>query len=173
MKAHSASSKLHTQPGAEQAVLAPTEAMLFAARGLIMARDLKAPNYESSLGTVARSGFYGDQWAHVLTDEERAIQAPLTKAHFAQLIWRVMEDARLNGERQAAVSDDKQPGTEPEGRSAPKPNPQEGLIKALEAMRGAIQWDSDRGYRMPYRVRDPLYAAIDLLGSAFKQETEK
>lgn len=36
---------------------------------------------------------------------------------------------------------------------------------AVEAMRGAIEWDKARGYRMPYRVRDPLYAAIDRLAS--------
>lgn len=38
----------------------------------------------------------------------------------------------------------------------------EKLRAAVEAMRGALEWDKERGYRMPYRVRDPLYAAIDL-----------
>lgn len=33
---------------------------------------------------------------------------------------------------------------------------------AVEAMQGAIEWDKRTGYRMPYRVRDPIYAAIDL-----------
>lgn len=37
------------------------------------------------------------------------------------------------------------------------------VSEAVEAMRGAIEWDKQRGYRMPYRVRDPLYAAIDAL----------
>lgn len=33
---------------------------------------------------------------------------------------------------------------------------------AVEALEGAIEWDKRTGYRMPYRVRDPLYAAIDI-----------
>jgi hypothetical protein len=37
----------------------------------------------------------------------------------------------------------------------------EALEKASEAMAEAIQWDKARGFRMPYRVRDPLFAAID------------
>ena len=68
----------------------PTEAMLTAARGLIMARDLQAPNGETTLGDVARSGFYGEHWRDILTDEERAIASPLSKGHFAQLIYRAM-----------------------------------------------------------------------------------
>lgn len=59
----------------------PTEAMLMAARGLIMARDLRAPNGETTLGDVARSGFYGEHWRDILTDEERAIAAALGSKH--------------------------------------------------------------------------------------------
>lgn len=68
----------------------PTEDMLMAARGLIMSMSFNVPNYQTSLGEVAASGFYGELWAHILTDEERAIRAPLTKAHRAQLIYRAM-----------------------------------------------------------------------------------
>ena len=68
----------------------PTEAMLMAARGIIMARDLQAPNGQTTLGDVARSGFYGEHWRDILTEEERAIAAPLSKGHFAQLIYRAM-----------------------------------------------------------------------------------
>jgi len=68
----------------------PTEAMVMAARGLIMARDLQAPNASTTLGDVARSGFYGEHWRDILTDEEKAIAAPLTKGHLAQLIYRAM-----------------------------------------------------------------------------------
>ena len=68
----------------------PTEAMLMAARGLIMAREMGVPTYGYSLGKVAASGYYGEHWKHILTDDERAIDAPLTKAHLAQLIYRAM-----------------------------------------------------------------------------------
>lgn len=35
----------------------------------------------------------------------------------------------------------------------------------MEALRGALEWDKARGYRMPYRVRDPIYAALDALST--------
>jgi hypothetical protein len=38
------------------------------------------------------------------------------------------------------------------------------LAKAKEAVQAAIDWDKARGYRMPYRVRDPLYAALQQAG---------
>lgn len=44
------------------------------------------------------------------------------------------------------------------------------LRVAVEAMQGALDWDKARGYRMPYRVRDPLYAAIDK--AALQQEIQ-
>lgn len=68
----------------------PTEAMLMAARGLIMSLSFGVPNYETTLSEVARSGFYGEHWAHILTDEERAMTGPITKGHRAQLIYRAM-----------------------------------------------------------------------------------
>lgn len=86
----------HLKAGSVEGLETPTEDMLMAARGLIMARDMGLPNQGRPLGEVARSGFYGNHWAHILTDEERSIQSPLTKAHFAQLIWRAMESARLS-----------------------------------------------------------------------------
>lgn len=44
----------------------------------------------------------------------------------------------------------------------PAPATADKLKVAVEAMRGVIEWDKKTGYRIPYRVRDPLYAAIDL-----------
>lgn len=72
-----------------------TEEMTMAARGLIMARGFGLPNYTTSLGDVAKSGFYGEYWRHILTDEEKEIKYPLPKAHFADLIWRAMRSAAL------------------------------------------------------------------------------
>lgn len=71
----------------------PTEAMLDAARGLIMSLSFGVPNYETSLSDVARSGYYGELWRDILTDEERAMKGPITKAHRAQLIYRAMLSA--------------------------------------------------------------------------------
>jgi len=44
-----------------------------------------------------------------------------------------------------------------------------------EALRGALEWDKARGYRMPYRVRDPIYAALDKLAptTPIKAETHE
>lgn len=70
-----------------------TDGMLMAARGLLMSLSMNSPTYGYSLGQVADSGFYGEHWAHILTEEERAISAPLTKAHRADLIWRAMVSA--------------------------------------------------------------------------------
>lgn len=75
----------------------PTDAMLMAARGLIMAREMQVPNHGYSLGKVASSGYYGEHWRDILTDDERAIEAPLTKAHLAQLIYRAMLAAAPKG----------------------------------------------------------------------------
>ncbi|MGX1693182.1 hypothetical protein [Brevundimonas naejangsanensis] len=44
----------------------------------------------------------------------------------------------------------------------------EKLRVVVDAVRGVLAWDKARGYRMPYRVRDPLCAAIDL--AALQQE---
>jgi Lar family restriction alleviation protein len=41
-----------------------------------------------------------------------------------------------------------------------------------EALRGALEWDKARGYRMPYRVRDPIYAALDKLALFTRPEDE-
>lgn len=41
-----------------------------------------------------------------------------------------------------------------------------------EALRGALEWDKARGYRMPYRVRDPIYAALDKLALFPRPEDE-
>lgn len=71
----------------------PTEEQLFAARGLLMSLSMGAPNYQVSLGDVAASGYYGEAWGHILTDEERAIARPLSKGHRAQLIYRAMLSA--------------------------------------------------------------------------------
>lgn len=68
----------------------PTEAMLDAARGLIMSLSFGVPNYETSLSDVSRSGYYGELWRDILTDEERSMKGPITKAHRAQLIYRAM-----------------------------------------------------------------------------------
>lgn len=38
--------------------------------------------------------------------------------------------------------------------------PQAAVVAALQ---GALEWDKARGYRMPYRVRDPIYAALDAI----------
>lgn len=46
-----------------------------------MAREMRVPNAGYSLGKVAESGYYGELWGHVLTDEERAISHPLTQRH--------------------------------------------------------------------------------------------
>jgi len=81
--------------GGQDLPLRPTEAMLDAARGLLMARSMNVPSSGYSLGEVARSGYYGELWGHILTDEERAIAHPLTKAHLADLIWRAMASAAL------------------------------------------------------------------------------
>lgn len=72
-----------------------SEDMLMAARGLIMSMSFSVPNYGTTLGQVADSGFYGEHWAHILTEEERAIKAPLSKGHRADLIWRAMVSAAL------------------------------------------------------------------------------
>ena len=82
--------------------LMPTDEMMMAARGLIMAHEMKVPTYGYSLGKVAESGFYSEHWAHILTEEERAISSPLTKAHMAQLIWRAMVSAALKQQKDAA-----------------------------------------------------------------------
>lgn len=106
--AHSAAQ--NTQRGAGQTVLVPmkpTDAMLDAARGLIMSLSFGVPNYETSLNEVAHSGFYGELWRDILTDHERQMKGPLTKAHRAQLIWRAMLAAAPS-----------QPGMEPlQGRN--------------------------------------------------------
>lgn len=73
----------------------PTEDMLMAARGLIMSLSFGVPNYQTSLSDVARSGYYGEHWAHILSDDERAMTGPITKAHRADLIWRAMVAAAL------------------------------------------------------------------------------
>ena len=73
-----------------------------AARGLIMAREMRVPSSGYSLGKVATSGYYGDWWGHILTDDERAIEAPLTKAHLAQLIYRAMLAASPQAEGSSA-----------------------------------------------------------------------
>lgn len=33
-------------------------------------------------------------------------------------------------------------------------------VELLMACQGVIQWDARRGYLIPYRVRDPIHAAI-------------
>lgn len=84
------------QEASAEMVLVPavaTEAMTMAARGLIMARQMNVPRSGYSLGEVARSGYYGEYWGHILTDEERAIEAPLPKGYLADLIWRAMVSA--------------------------------------------------------------------------------
>lgn len=79
-----------THPDMRLVPVEPTDAMLDAARGLIMALSFGAPNHQTSLSEVTRSGFYGELWSHILTDEERAMSGPITKAHRAQLIYRAM-----------------------------------------------------------------------------------
>ena len=51
----------------------------------------------------------------------------------------------------------------------PVPAPDSGSL-VREALRGALEWDKARGYRMPYRVRDPIYAALDALPPANSKE---
>lgn len=54
--------------------------------------------------------------------------------------------------------------TQPAAPSADK------LRITVEAMQGAIDWDKGTGYRTPYRVRCPIYAAIYQALAALKAE---
>ena len=83
--------------------LEPTDAMLMAARGLIMSLSFGVPNYRTSLANVARSGFYGEHWQHILTDEERQMTGPITKGQRAELIYRAMIAARPAAPTQSAA----------------------------------------------------------------------
>lgn len=47
----------------------------------------------------------------------------------------------------------------------PQPSQQAGTEDLEAALRGALEWDKARGYRMPYRVRDPIYAALKRLAA--------
>lgn len=68
--------------------------MCDAARGLIMMDRFGLPNAKTPLSECARSGFYGEHWAHILDDDEREYGHRLPKGHLASLIWRAMESAR-------------------------------------------------------------------------------
>ena len=67
----------------------PTEEMIDAPRGLIMYFNGMMNQSNWTLGDHAKSGGYGETWAHLITDEERAARH-FPKAHQADLIWRAM-----------------------------------------------------------------------------------
>lgn len=82
-------------------------------------------------------------------------------------IWRDMTRLGLGFTRDpSVVSIKREQGCEIQplyAHPSPTPAADDDRVRiAVEAMQGALDWDKARGYRMPYRVRDPLYAAIDL-----------
>lgn len=67
-----------------------TEEQDMAARGLIMMDRFGGPSEGYTLGQHAESGFYGEYWGHLLSDEERKISVRLSKGGLANLIYRAM-----------------------------------------------------------------------------------